>query len=131
MMKTGYLDIDGYWGIVLCYDYDLSDELDENDVWAYMRSFGMTNRDAERALNILSNHNTGMAVSNNDVRMSGIFISAATNPSEWWSTAIHEAKHCADAIIEYYGVDWHGEDEAYLTGYITKLMVDEIGEPCL
>jgi hypothetical protein len=129
-MKTEYIDVDGYWGIAICYGYDLSYKKDEDDIWGYLRSFGMRNKDAQRALNILSNYNTGLCVSNDSVRMSGIFISKATSSSEFWSTAIHEAKHTADAIIDYYGVDWRGEDSAYLTGYITKRMVELLGDPC-
>ena len=129
-MKIEYIDIDGYWGITICYDYDLENPDDEHDLWAYMRSYGMKEKNIDRALRILSNYNTGMCVSNDDVRMSGIFISRATKESEFWSTAIHEARHAADAIISYYGVDWRGEDAAYLTGYITKCMVERLGEPC-
>ena len=129
-MEKKYIDIDGYWGVVICYGYDLDDESDKHDLWGYMRSFGMNDINAKRALSILANYNTGMCVSNDDVRMSGIFISKATNASEWWCSAIHEAKHAADAIIEHYGVDWKGEDAAYLTGYIVKRMVELVGEPC-
>jgi hypothetical protein len=94
-----------------------------------MRSFGMKERNVNKALNILSNYNTGMCVSNNDVRMSGIFISKATSPSEWWSSCLHELRHSAQAIIDYYGADW-GEDDAYLTGFLTKRAVEILGEPC-
>lgn len=126
-MKTAYLDVDKRWGIVVCYNYD---ENDFADLRAVMRSFGMSRLDANRALRILSSYNTGMSVSNDELRMSAIFISKATSSSEFWSTAIHELKHSADAIISYYGVDWDGEDAAYLTGYLTKEMVEEIGDPC-
>lgn len=129
-MKTAYIDVDGYWGIAICYDYDISNPKDEHDLWGYMRSFGMKERGINKALNILSNYNTGMSISNDDLRMSAIFISKATSPSEFWSTAIHEIKHTADAIIRYYNVDWAGEDSAYLTGYLTKEMVEKLGNPC-
>lgn len=126
-MKTAYIDVDGYWGVVVNYDYDL---MDYDDLWAIMRSFGLNDRSSKRALQILSSYNTGMAVSQDDLRMSAIFVSKATSPSEFWSTLIHEIKHVADAIIEYYGVDWDGEDAAYLTGYIVKQLVEKVGEPC-
>ena len=128
-MKTAYIDVDGYWGIAICYDYDVSNPEDEHTLWGYMRSFGMKERSINKALNILSNYNTGMCVSNNDVRMSGIFISKATNPSEWWSSCLHELRHSAQAIIDYYGADL-GEDDAYLTGFLTKRAVEILGEPC-
>lgn len=128
-MKTAYIDVDGYWGIAICYDYDVSNPEDEHDLWGYMRSFGMKERNINKALNILSNYNTGMCVSNNDVRMSGIFISKATSPSEWWSSCLHELRHSAQAIIDYYGADWN-EDDAYLTGFLAKRAVEILGEPC-
>lgn len=125
-METAYLDVDKRWGIVVCYDYD---ERDYADLRAIMRSFGMSRLDANRALDILSSYNTGMSVSNEDLRMSAIFISKATSPSEWWSSCLHELRHAAQAIIEYYGADW-GEDDAYLTGFLTKQVVEKIAEPC-
>lgn len=127
MVKAEYIDVDKRWGVVVNYDYNLSDY---DDLWAIMRSFGLSDKNAKRALQILSGYNTGMAISNEDLRMSAIFISKTTSASEWWSTAIHELKHVADAIIDYYGVDWDGEDAAYLTGYLVKQLVEKIGEPC-
>lgn len=127
-METTYIDVDNKWGIVVVYDYDV--DYEANDLWAIMRSFGMAKKNANRALGILSSYNTGMSISNDDLRMSAIFISKATSNSEFWSTAIHEIKHVADSIITYYGVDWNGEDAAYLTGYLTKEMVEKLGNPC-
>ena len=127
MVKTKYIDIDGRWGIIVNYGYSLNDY---DDLWAIMRSFGMSSKNADRALKILANYNTGMCVSNADIRMSAIFVSRATTASEWWSTALHEIKHAVDAILEYYGADWDGEDAAYLTGYVTKCLVEQVGEPC-
>lgn len=126
-METTYIDVDNKWGIVVVYDYDV--DYEANDLWAIMRSFGMARKNANYALNILSNYNTGMSISNDDLRMSAIFISKATSSSEWWSTCLHEIRHAAQAIIEYYGADWE-EDDAYLTGFLTKQVVEKIAEPC-
>jgi hypothetical protein len=126
-MESAYLDVDSKWGILVFYDYDT---MDFDDIWAICRSLGMTSKSIDKALRILSMYNTGMTVSDENLRMSAIFISKATRPSEWWSTAIHELKHVADAIIKYYDVDWDGEDAAYLTGYLTKQLVENVGEPC-
>ena len=125
-MESVYLDVDSHWGIIFCYDYNISDY---DDMRAVMRSFGMSERNTRKALQILSAYNTGMTVSNDDLRMSAIFISKATSPSEWWSSCLHELRHAAQAIIEYYGADW-GEDDAYLTGFLTKQVVEKIAEPC-
>ena len=126
-MESAYLDIDSKWGVIVCYDYDT---LDYDDIWAICKTFGMSDKNIRKALSILSAYNTGMTVSNPDIRMSVIFVSSATSPSEWWNTAVHELKHTADAIIRYYDVDWAGEDAAYLTGHLTKQLVEKVSEPC-
>lgn len=126
-MENKYIDVGKKWGVVVNYDYDL---MDYDEMWAIMRSFGLTSKNANKALKILSNYNTGMAITNDDIKMSTIFISKASTPSEWWNTAIHELKHVADAIISYYDVEWDSEDAAYLTGYMTKQLVESVYEPC-
>ena len=126
-MENKYIDVGKKWGVVVNYDYDL---MDYDEMWAIMRSFGLTSKNANKALKILSNYNTGMAIINDYIKMSTIFISKASTPSEWWNTAIHELKHVADAIISYYDVEWDSEDAAYLTGYMTKQLVESVGEPC-
>lgn len=126
-MESAYLDVDSRWGILVCYDYDT---LDFDEIWAICRSLCMSDISINKALHILSMYNTGMTVSDENLRMSVIFISKATSSSEWWNTAIHEIKHCADAIIKYYDVEWDGEDAAYLTGYLTKQLVEKVSEPC-
>ena len=127
-MVTKFIEIpEEKWGCLLVWNFDM---LDYDDIWAICKTFGMSDKNIRKALSILSAYNTGMTVSNPDIRMSVIFVSSATSPSEWWNTAVHELKHTADAIIRYYGVDWDGEDAAYLTGYLTKHLVDKVSEPC-
>ena len=116
------------WGIVVVLDFDVDEDYDE--LIAQFQSFGMTSKNAKRALNILFNYNTGMAISNDDLRMSAIYISKATTPSEFWNTCIHELIHVSDAIVDFYGVEWGSESSAYLVGYLTKELVERIGEPC-
>ena len=126
-MITKYLEVgDNDWGVLVNYDFGT---LDYDDIWAICKSFGMSDKSINKALRILSSYNTGMAVSSDDLRMSAIFISKATSPSEWWSSCLHELRHSAQAIIDYYGADW-GEDDAYLTGFLTKQVVEKIAEPC-
>lgn len=128
-MKQVYLKFpNDEWGVVVCFNFDTDYE---HDVMVeQMRSFGMSIRNAEKAIRILSNYNTGMAVSVPDLKMSAIYISKSTSPSEFYSTAIHECIHVADSILDWYGESWHGEPSAYLVGYMTKEIVEMIGEPC-
>ena len=126
-MITKYLEVgDNDWGVLVTYDFDY---LNYDEIWAICKSFGMSDKNINKSLRILSSYNTGMAVSSDDLRMSAIFISKATSPSEWWSSCLHELRHAAQAIIDYYGADWN-EDDAYLTGYLTKKVVEILGEPC-
>lgn len=128
-MKQAYLKFpDNEWGVVVVYDFDT---LFEHDVLVeQMRSFGMSIRNAEKALRILSNYNTGMAVSNETLKMSAIYISDATSPSQFWDSCAHELAHVVTAIIDAYDVPYYSEDAAYLSGFLMRQLVREIGEPC-
>lgn len=127
-MKTEYIDVDGRWGIVVVYDYDVDDEY--NELFAIMRSFRMNMRRVNKSLRILSTPNSGMAVSLDDLRMSAIFVSNATSTSEWWSTIAHELHHVATAIIDYYDEPYYGEGDAYLHGYLLQRVVEQMAKPC-
>ena len=118
----------GEWGVVVVTDFDTDYEHDE--LVEQMRSFGMSIRNAEKAINILSSYNTGMAVSNQILRMSAIYIGKATSQSQFWDTCAHELAHVATAIIDAYDVPYDSEDAAYLAGFLMRQLVEEIGEPC-
>jgi len=104
---------------------------EEYDVmYEQIRSFGMTQRNIEKALAILSNYNTGMCVSNKTLKMSAIYVSKATSPEQFWDTVAHEFAHCVVAIIDSYDVPYFSEDAAYLSGFLMRQFVSKVGEPC-
>jgi hypothetical protein len=129
-MRQEYISIPpkGAWGIVVVTDFDT--EYEREELLAQLRSFGLTYKSANHALDILSNYNTGMALSIPDFKMSAIYIGKSTSPSEFYSTAIHECIHVADSILDWYGEKWDGEPSAYLVGFLTKEIVMRFGEPC-
>lgn len=128
-METKYLGIgNDDWGVVVLYDFDV--DIDYRDLMAIMRSFGLSRKQSNQALNILSNYNTGMAVSLDDLRMSAIFISRTSNASEFWNTLNHELYHVCTAIIDYYGEPYDQEPAAYLQGELMRQAVLKVGEPC-
>ena len=128
-MTQEYIEIpQNKWGVIIIYDFHTQKEYVE--LMAIMRSFGMTTKKAKKALDILDNFNTGMTLSIKDLKMSVVFISKTTDNTQWWDTAIHELKHVADSIVDYYNVQWDSEDAAYLTGFLTKKLVELVGEPC-
>lgn len=127
-METKYIGIgDNDWGLIVCYDYDMRDW---DDMWAIMRSFGLSSRKAEEAIRVLSHPNNGMSISNYDIRMSVIFISNATSEDEWWNSIQHELNHVAVAIIDYFGEPYWGEPASYLSGHLLQRVIKEVGYPC-
>lgn len=126
-MKTEYIDIDGKWGVIVNYDFD---ESDAEEMEAIMDSFGMGRRNIRRAMRILMTHNSGMAVSRDDLRMSAVFIGQPTSRGQFWNTISHELRHVSTAIIDYYGEPYDGEPAAYLEGYLLQKVVEGIAEPC-
>ena len=128
-MQTKYLDVDGHWGIVLCYDLR---RLDEYEMRSDMIAFGMRGPNIDRAVDtLLFNRNTGMCISRDDIRMSLVFIGNATGGDQQWDTIAHECLyHVIHAIHEYYGIPFGSEDGAWLTGYVMRKAVQLLGEPC-
>lgn len=128
-MKQVYLKFPhNEWGVVVCFDFDVSGEYDV--MYEQLRSFGMKPKNIEKALSILSYYNTGMCVSNETLKMSAIYISNATSPEQFWDTVAHEFAHCVTAIIDAYDVPYYSEDAAYLAGFLMRQFVHEAGEPC-
>ena len=126
-MITKYIDVDGYWGILVNYDFD---KYDMDDIAAVLYSFGLSNNKIDYALDVLSQYNTGMAISSPSLRMTSIYISKSSSSSQFWSTINHELLHAEQAILDYYGEDWDGEPPAYLAGYLLQRVVEEVAEPC-
>lgn len=128
-MKQAYLKFPrNEWGVVVIMDFDT--ELEHDELVEQMRSFGMSIRNAEKSLRILSNYNTGMHVSNDVLKMSAIYISDATSVEQFWDTVAHELAHTCVSIIDAYEVPYWSEDAAYLAGFLMRQLVREIGEPC-
>ena len=127
-MITKYLEVgNNDWGVLVNYDFDL---LDYDDIAAVLYSFGMNEKNIRKSMRILSQPNTGMSISNNGLRMTSIYISDTTSPSQFWDTLNHELYHACVAIIDYYGEPYDEEPAAYLQGYLMRRAVEVIGEPC-
>ena len=127
-MTTKYLEVgDADWGVLVCYHFYVTDY---DEIWSYCRSFGLSKERTREALRVLREPNTGMTISSDEIRMSIVFVGDATSTSEWWDTLSHELWHVVTHIIDYYGVGYDTEDAAYLTGFLMKQLVEEVGEPC-
>ena len=126
-MVTKFIEIpEEKWGCLLVWDFDV---LDYDDIWSICKSFGMSDRNIKRSLQILSTYNSGMTVSNDDLRMSAMFIGKSSSMFQFWNTIARESSHLVDSISSYYNVDCNTEDRAYLQGFIFQRIVEEIGVP--
>lgn len=124
-MIRQYIDVgDRKWGILVYYNVrprDL-DELEE-----VLIELDCPEKDMNRALGVVERKkNTGFTFSNTEDKMSIVCISAATSPSQFVHTAVHEAKHVQSHICSYYGVDENSEEAAYLIGDIVQKMYKKI-----
>lgn len=127
-METTYIDIDGNkWGIILITRFNL---LDWDDMAAIMQAFGLPMVKVRYAIRVLSAPNTGLTISNPDLRMSVVFVSDTTSNGEFWNSIAHECKHVVDAVIDYYDEPCDGESAAYLQGHIFQKIVENLAEPC-
>lgn len=126
-MVTSYIDIDGKWGVLISYDFDM---LDWDDIAGVLKTFGLNERKIQRAIRVLSTPNSGLSVSNDDIHMTAIYIGKSTSTAQFWNSVAHELKHAADAIIDYYGKPLDGESSAYTIGYLMQRVVEEIAIPC-
>lgn len=129
-MTADYIDVDGYWGVILCHDFR---RMDEYEMRQAMISFGLRGSKLDEAIEVLLYHkNKGLCVSRDDLRMSLVFISEATGGDQWWDTCAHEVLyHVACAIFDYYEVPYGSEDAAWTVGYLMRKAVQLLGEPCL
>ena len=128
-MKSEYIDVDGKWGIVVCYDLR---RMDEYEMRSLMMSLGVHGPILDDAIDtLLYEVNTGMCISSFNLKMSLVFVGNATSEDQWWDTMAHEIlDHAKVAICDYYDVSFHGEDSAWLTGYLMRKIVQQIAQPC-
>lgn len=124
MMRTHYIEIgDNEWGVLLFYDFDYADR---TEMSAIMDSFGVYDAEIRRALNVLFDPNSGMTISRPDLRMSAMFISDATSVEQFIDTVAHEIDHVQSAICDYYGIDYGGEDAAWLQGFLAQKVAEKL-----
>ena len=123
-MKTEYIDLDGRWGIVFVYDYDVYEEYDE--LASVIESFKVSPRQTRRSLEILAAPNTGMTVTFPEIRMSLVMISRATSKDQLFNTIAHEMYHATCGIIRYYGREMCSEDAAYTMGELMRQVITKL-----
>lgn len=116
-MEKHYVDVDGYWGILFIYDFEMW-EMDE--LADILDNFGVDEEEIPKAMRVLYGINGGMAISRPDLTMSAIIIGKASSTEQFFDTLTHEIDHVQDAIDNHYYISQGGEDSAWLQGYIMR-----------
>lgn len=118
-MFAQYIQLRG-WNVLVYYNVEPQDFVEIEDS---LRQIDCPNKDIRSAFKVLSkSKNTGFTFSNSDYKMSIVCISQTTSASEFVSTAVHEAKHVQSHICQFYKIDEHGEEAAYLIGHLVRKM---------
>lgn len=70
--------------------------------------------------------NTGFTFTNEDDRLALVAIGPTDSGKEFVDTIVHELYHLAIAIIKDMGIDFDGEEPAYLIGDSARELVDTV-----
>ncbi|MBO4498748.1 MAG: hypothetical protein J5732_00650 [Bacteroidaceae bacterium] len=128
-MITKYIDVEGYWGVVLCYDLDWDDE---DRIRAYLRSFGVKEERIDYCVNtVLGRVNCACCVSSYDTTMSLVLIGPTTSKEQMVDSLAHELDHVQDALSIFYGFQLGSEDAAYTMGFLMREGMKAIMPACM
>lgn len=120
MVTQGFSIGDRNWYVMVYYD--IRTERDLREVRKALLASGCPKYKTEEALLVLSMWNKGYTFTNFKDHLTVSFMSKATSAEQMYDTIQHEARHIADHIGEYYGVEERGETSAYLQGEIARQM---------
>ena len=120
MIEQGFYIGKRDWWVMVYYDVRTSDDL--RKVEGALMASGCPNDMLESAVENLKGWNRGYTFSNFDKRTSVIVIGKATDASQMFDSIVHEMKHLAEHIGEYYGLDSREELSAYLQGEVGRKM---------
>jgi len=123
MIEQGFYiekEIPEKWWTMVFYNIETEEELSK--VFGSLLAFGLSVEDANNAIKLLVNPNTGYIISNENLSMSIILISKATSFDEMFNTVTHEIKHLSEHICSKFGYDSKSEKAAYIQGEIGQNM---------
>ena len=120
MVEQGfYIGRRNWW--VMAY-YDVRTDADFRKVEGALMASGCPRRMIDDALENLEGWNCGYTFTDFSQRVSIILIGKAESAEQMFDTIVHEMKHLAEHIGEYYGVDSQEELSAYLQGEVGRKM---------
>ena len=120
MIEQGFHIGNRDWWVMIYYDAQTTDDF--RKIEGTLMASGCSDRSIAEAISNLKGWNRGYTFTNFNVRTSIIVMGKATSPEQMFDSIVHEMKHLAEHIGEYYGVDPKSELSAYLQGEVGRKM---------
>jgi hypothetical protein len=102
--------------------YDVRTKEDRDAVAKALKAAGCRQEDVEQAVANLEGWNSGYTFTNFGERLTIMAVGKATSAEQMFDSIVHEMKHLAEHVGEYYGVDSKSELSAYLQGEVGRKM---------
>jgi len=120
MIEQGFYIGNRRWWVMVYYDVRTEGEL--RKVEGALAASGCPRGMIEGAIENLRGWNRGYTFSDLAERVSVIAIGKAESAEQMFDSIVHEMKHLAEHVGEYYGVDSKSELSAYLQGEVGRKM---------
>lgn len=120
MIEQGFYIGKRKWWVMVYYD--VKTKSDFRKLEGALAATGCPSHMADDAIANLKGWNRGYTFSDFSQHVSIIAIGKAESPEQMFDSIVHEMKHLAEHIGEYYGVDSREELSAYLQGEVGRQM---------
>ena len=120
MIEQGFQIGNRDWWVMFYYNAQTPDDL--RKIEGTLMASGCSDRSIAEAIINLKGWNRGYTFTNLKTKTSIMVIGKATSPEQMFDSIVHEMKHLAEHIGEYYNVDPKGELSAYLQGEVGRKM---------
>lgn len=120
MVEQGFHIGERGW-CVMAY-YDVRTPEDQKKVAAALYSVGCPEEWVKDAVAVMSKPNQGYTFTKPSQHLTVMLMGHTTSPEQMFDTILHEVKHLAEHVGEYYGLDPKSELSAYLQGEVGRQM---------
>lgn len=120
MIEQGFHIGNRDWWVMAYYDVRTPEDL--RKIEGTLMASGCPDRSIAEAISNLKGWNRGYTFSNYRAHTSIMVMGKATSPEQMFDSIVHEMKHLAEHIGEFYGVDSTSELSAYLQGEVGRKM---------
>jgi hypothetical protein len=120
MIEQGFHIGSRKWWVMVYYDVRTSEDM--RKIEGALMASGCPSESIIEAIDNLKGWNRGYTFTNLKTKTSVMVIGKATSPEQMFDSIVHELKHLAEHIGEYYNVDSKRELSAYLQGEVGRKM---------